>query len=190
MDNCVNTDCNIFNIGCIPSCGLVVISNITINDAGQYTIVYDINSVRTRLSFTVAEGGDALRIDAGKLPVNREIIFSIINTDEDQVVITIDDIEYTHFRLIALIGDTGLATESDYSNLIWQELIAGDGSDHYAPAKPVYSYDLLQVFRDGILCRLDANLAEVNTYKIVSGVIYLDGPLQTGEFLHITKLKQ
>lgn len=72
--------------------------------------------------------------------------------------------------------------------VILQEVIQGTGSNTYTPGFTIDESSVVQIFRDGTLCRPDPDLSEVLTYKIVGAAIVLSDDLESDEYIHIFKL--
>lgn len=181
--------CNIYDVGCKNSCGNIVFGNFLPGAAGVYSAQYDISGARHTVPFTIIDASDPIVLDAGLLPVGRDILISIMDDGGEIVTFEIEDVIYTQIK-IKLIP--GLMSEPAGSGSTesgkWEEVIEGTGSDTYTAEKPLYSFDLIQVARDGVVLRKDQNLTEANTYKFQSGSIVLAYPLEQESYLHIIKM--
>lgn len=204
--------CHIYNAGCLPACGHIALEQIVINDAGYYTAEFYLSGICHIIPIAVENAGDPIVLPLEKFPINREIILTIKDADEAIVVFEIDEVQYTQIMIkLQTSSESGDATpvhvhhgtweeviavtESGdvvhipvYPNVIWQEVIDIPGSDTFTTAKPIYSFDVIQVVRDGVVLRRDPLLEDVNTYKYVSGSIVLPHPLAPGSYLQITKI--
>lgn len=178
-------NCNIYDLGCLPSCGSAATS-IVIPDAGNYKAVFEINNVIFKVTFVTENEDDVMILLMSTFPINRQIIFYIIDALNASVTITIDAIEYTHFSLTAKVSqladsDSGIPSEA------WQETIIGDGGDTYTTTRLIGANDFIQVQRMGLVLLEDDTLSQTNSYKLLSGSIVLDTDLLNDEYIHIIK---
>lgn len=184
---CDSNNCNIYDAGCVPTCGNYTFVDIIIPDAGNYFVVYDHNGVQVKNAFTIAVDEDPVILNLEKYPVNKEILFQIINSSGENIEWTFESVIYQYFRIKLTVGMEAEESELPVNVGAWHQVIQGDGTDEFTTTNPIYSFDIIQVFRDGVLCRPDVNLSEVNTYKLVAGNIILSHDLLSDSFLHIYK---
>ena len=100
----MNCTGEILDCGCIGHCGNYVL-DLNVPNAGTYLIEYEYLNVRQSFEVNVQSDNDKLIINASNMPVNHEIIFSILNTD------TLENIEIGEYSLFRIKTNVRINTD-------------------------------------------------------------------------------
>jgi hypothetical protein len=177
----VAADC-LYSLGCFPHCGTSDMG-MTL-EPGTYYGFYKLNSSSHKFDFEVGSNGKMI-FDMSKFPINREIIFTIFNS-EGIVVKEINDKEYQHFIFkTEFTLNVNFETIETNNVSIIDIIINGDNNSEYEIGQPILDDDNIQAHRNGVIMYEDTDLEVTNSYYIDGTTIYLDSPLEADEYILI-----
>jgi hypothetical protein len=174
--------CNTLNIGCVPGCG-VFNSNIIL-PVGVYNIIYSIDNIQHTYQVSTTEESEPLFLLMSAFPLNREILFYIVDQYNQRVNFVSESVTYDTFLMKTIIGSTDIET-APIAAVNGNETIDGTGASIYTPTIEISDTSTLLVIRDNITLVNDANLTRSNSYRVVNGDIELDYSLEVGSYIQV-----
>ena len=89
------------DLGCVSACGIMTLP-YTATESGQHTLLIENSGTKRAIAFN-ANIGEAIEIDMANFNESRSTIFQIVNPSGSTYTTTVDNVEYSCFKVKTFI---------------------------------------------------------------------------------------